>query len=88
MSSPSGLGQGLPGGALEDCNRLPHAQAESCHRHLAPLLDYWMRSVPPSLSTPYLEAFDGCLEAAHRVTLGAILQGKKNLKTRHLSLPS
>ena len=30
-----------------------------------------MRSVPPSLSTPYLEAFDGCLEAAHRVTLGA-----------------
>ena len=40
-------------------------------RCLAPLLDYWMRSVPPSLSTPYLEAFDGCLEAAHRVTLGA-----------------
>ena len=26
--------QGLPGGALEDCHRLPHAQAESCHRHL------------------------------------------------------
>ena len=34
MSSPSGLGQGLPGGALEDCNRLPHAQAESRHRYL------------------------------------------------------
>ena len=26
--------QGLPGGTLEDCNRLPHAQAESCHRYL------------------------------------------------------
>ena len=40
-------------------------------RCLAPLLDYWMRSVPPSLSTPHLEAFDRCLEAAHRVSLGA-----------------
>ncbi len=26
--------RGLPGGTLEDCNRLPHAQAESCHRYL------------------------------------------------------